>query len=120
MGDGGPIGGAHENVLMDVGAQAERTALAWQRTGFSAILVGALLVRHHVNHGVPPWSGLLLMVAAGLSVVVWVPMRYQRVLTTLRLEHSPVSRAMVPATAAVLALVIIATAADFAAELITH
>ena len=120
MGDGGPVGEGHENVLVDVGAQAERTSLAWQRTGFSAILVGALLIRHHVNHGAPPWPGLLLAVAAGLSIVVWVPMRYQRVLTSLRREHSPVSRAMVPATAALLALVIIATAADFAAELITR
>lgn len=112
--------GARGDALMDVGAQAERTALAWQRTGFSAILVGALLIRHHVNQGAPPWPGLLLIVTAGLAVLVWVPTRYRRVLTALRHEHSPVSRAMVPATAAVLALVIVATAADFAAELYGH
>ena len=120
MGDGGPVGEGHENVLVDVGAQAERTALAWQRTGFSAILVGALLIRHHVNQGAPPWPGLLLAVAAGLAVVVWVPMRYRRVLTALHHRHSPVSRVMVPATAALLAVVIVATAADIAAEFFAH
>lgn len=120
MADAGQSDPAPWGELMDVGAQAERTSLAWQRTGFSAILVGALLIRHHVNQGAPPWPGLLLAVAAGLAIVVWVPMRYRRVLSALRHGHSPVSRAMVPATAAVLALVIIATAADIAAELSAH
>ena len=32
-----------------------------------AILVGALLIRHHVNQGAPPWPGLLLIVTAGLG-----------------------------------------------------
>ena len=53
--------------LLDAGAQAERTALAWQRTGIGAVAVGALLVHGHVNqHVLPLWPGLLLATVAGL------------------------------------------------------
>lgn len=118
MADGKPTGpGMHERELMDAGAQAERTALAWQRTGFSAVLVGALLIRHHVTQGAPLWPGLLLTVAAGLAVLLWVPLRYRRVVTVVSCGRNPVSRTMVPATAAVLALVIVSAVVGFAAEL---
>jgi hypothetical protein len=51
----------------DSGLQPERTALAWQRTGLSAGIVGALLVRTGVI-----WGSLLGVVAAGCALAVVV------------------------------------------------
>ncbi len=82
--------------LMDVGAQAERTALAWQRTGIGMMAVGALLVRWNVEQHVPAWPGVLLTIVAGLAILVLVPHRYHRILQTVRAGHNPRSRGMVP------------------------
>lgn len=99
--------------LMDVGAQAERTALAWQRTGIGAMAVGVLLMRGHVHqHLLSPWPGLLLTVAAALAVLICVPQRYRRVLRTVRIQRTPLSRGLVPGTTLVLALVTIAIGID--------
>jgi uncharacterized membrane protein YidH (DUF202 family) len=99
--------------LMDVGAQAERTALAWQRTGIGAIAVGALLMREHLHqHLLPSWPGFLLVVVAGIGVVVLVPQRYRRVLGNVRAGHTPLSRMMVPGATLVLVLVTIGIGAE--------
>ena len=93
---------------MDVGTQAERTALAWQRTGIGAMAVGALLMRAHVHQNLlPPWPGLLLAVAGGVAILVLVPQRYRRVLLAVQAGHTPLSRAMVPCATLVLVLVTI-------------
>lgn len=99
-----------EDELLDVGAQAERTALAWQRTGLGAMAVGALLI--HANRGLPPhpWPGLLLMAAAGLAVLVLVPRRYRRILRTVRVGHTPLSGRMVPGSVLVLLVVVAGSA----------
>jgi uncharacterized membrane protein YidH (DUF202 family) len=97
-----------DTELMDVGAQAERTALAWQRTGIGAMAVGALLMRGHVHqHLLPPWPGLVLAVVGGVAVLVLVPQRYRRVLRAVQAGHTPLSRAMVPGATLVLVLVTI-------------
>jgi uncharacterized membrane protein YidH (DUF202 family) len=104
--------------LMDVGAQAERTALAWQRTAIGVMAVGALWVRWDIHEHLPVWPGILLTAVAGLAVVMLVPVRYSRVLRTVRAGHTPLSRATVPAAAAVLAVVILAVGAEVAIRVI--
>lgn len=89
--------------LLDVGAQAERTALAWQRTGIGAMAVGALLMHAHVHAQLlSPWPGSLLIVVAALAILILVPQRYRRVLATVRAGRSPLSRGMVPGATLVL------------------
>jgi len=93
---------------MDVGTQAERTALAWQRTGIGAIAVGTLLMCAHVHqHLLRLWPGLLLAVAGGVAILVLVPQRYRRVTRAVQAGHTPLSRAMVPGATLVLVLVTI-------------
>jgi uncharacterized membrane protein YidH (DUF202 family) len=105
--------------LMDVGAQAERTALAWQRTGIGAMAVGALLMRGHLNqHLLPAWPGLLLTVVAGLAVLVLVPQRYRRLWRTVQAGHTPLSRGMVPGATLLLVLVTIWIGVGVGAELL--
>jgi len=98
---------------IDVGTQAERTALAWQRTGIGAMAVGALLMRGHVHQNLlPPWPGLLLAVVGGVAILVLVPQRYRRVLRAVEAGHTPLSRAMVPGATLVLVLVTIGIGAE--------
>jgi uncharacterized membrane protein YidH (DUF202 family) len=97
-----------DDRLINAGAQAERTALAWQRTGIGVMAIGALLMHMSVNHHlVPSWPGLLLMAVAGFAVLVLVPQRYRRVLHTVRAGQSPVSRGMVPGATLLVVLVTI-------------
>ncbi len=105
--------------LLDVGAQAERTALAWQRTGFAAMAIGALLVHGHVEqHLLPQWPGLLLMSVAGLAVLVFGPLRYRRVLRTVGADQTPLSHFMVPGATLVTLLVTVGVAFGIGAELL--
>ena len=105
--------------LMDAGAQAERTALGWQRTGIGTMAIGALLVRWHVSqHVLPLWPGVLLIAIAGLGVLVLVPQRYRRVLRTIRAGDTPLSRGMVPGMTLLLVLVNIGIGAGIATQLL--
>ncbi len=107
-----------DDQLMDAGAQAERTSLAWQRTGFGAMAIGALLVRGYLNqHWLPPWPGLLLMAGAGLAVLILVPQRYRRVVALVRAGKNPVSRAMVPGATVLVVVVIVGIGTGIAVEL---
>ncbi|WP_293239774.1 DUF202 domain-containing protein [Mycolicibacterium sp.] len=95
--------------LLDVGAQAERTALAWQRTGIGAIAVGILLMRGHAHdHLFSLWPGLLLAVGAGLAISILVPQRYRRMLRTVQSGRTPLSRGMVPGATLVLVVATVA------------
>jgi uncharacterized membrane protein YidH (DUF202 family) len=79
--------------LADAGAQAERTALAWRRTGLTGIGVGALLV-----HAAPtPWSGALVLAAGAAAAAVVAPLRYSAIRRALQNGRTPVSRWSVPA-----------------------
>jgi len=100
--------------LMDVGAQAERTALAWQRTGIGMMAVGALLVRWDAIEHLPVWPGIVLTSLAGLAALLLVPRRYGRVLRTVRAGQTPLSGWLVPATTVFITLVILGVAVELA------
>lgn len=83
--------------LVDAGAQAERTALAWRRTGLAGLAVGALLV-----HAAPtPWAGALVLATGAAAAAVVAPLRYSAILRALRDDRTPVSPRLVPVAAAV-------------------
>ncbi len=95
------------NELWDPGAQAERTALAWQRTGLTAAVVGALLVHlSPAGHPLPPWPGLLVMAFGAVAAVLVAPLRYSAALRAVKAGRTPLST---PATAAAAAIVLVAT-----------
>lgn len=100
------------DALHDPGAQSERTALAWQRTGLSAAAVGLLAVHAHpAGHLLPPWPGLFLLAAGGVLAAVVAPVRYRHIERVVRAGGGPLSTASVPATAAL----VLATVAGIAA-----
>ncbi len=107
-----------DSQLMDIGAQAERTALAWQRTGIGMMATGALLVRWNVEQHVPAWPGFLLSVIAGLAILVLVPHRYHRILRTVRAGHTPVSRGMVPGAMLLVLVLAVGIGIGIGAELL--
>jgi uncharacterized membrane protein YidH (DUF202 family) len=81
-------------VSRDHGASAERTRLAWRRTGLSASAVGLLALRpaFRPDAGVAAW---LIAAAAMAAWAVLIALAYRRVrgLATLR---PPPSRRVVP------------------------
>ena len=94
--------------LFDVGAQAERTALAWQRTGIGLMAAGALVVRWTVTERFPPWPGVALVGFGAFASLLLVRQRYRRVLKMVRAEQTPLSRYLIPGTAAFMVAVILA------------
>lgn len=108
--------GASEELL-DVGTVAERTALSWQRTGIGIIATGALTVRWCVTEGFPLWPGVALaVIGVGASLII-VPRRYRRVLETVRVQQTPLSRYLIPATTAFVAVVVLVMGAGVGIEL---
>lgn len=89
-------------MLLDSGAQAERTALAWQRAGLGLLGVGAVLL--HINDAGPsPLAlvvGLLDVATGAVLAAVVAPLRYRRALLTLGGSGSPLARRSCIATAA--------------------
>lgn len=82
------------SVLLDPGAQAERTALAWQRTGLALVGVGAVLV-HVDGSGSSHLSlavGLLDIAAGAVLGAVVAPLRYKRTLLMVGEASSPLAR----------------------------
>lgn len=100
--------------LIDVGGQAERTALSWQRTEIGMMAVGALLMRWGVIEHLPVWPGILLTANAGLGVLILVPDRYRRVLRSVRIGRTPLSRGMVPSATLLMVLVILGVGVELA------
>ncbi|WP_300007512.1 DUF202 domain-containing protein [Pseudonocardia sp.] len=96
----------------DRGAQSERTALAWQRTGLSAAAVGLLAVHAHpAGHPVPPWPGLLLLATGGMLAAVVAPIRYLHVERATRAGNGPLSSAAVPGVALLVLTTVVGIAA---------
>lgn len=104
--------------LMDVGAQAERTALAWQRTGIGTMAAGGLAVRWSVTEHFPIWPGVLLVVLGAFASLILVRQRYRRVLKTVRAGQSPLSRFLVPGAALFMIAVVLSIGAGIVTELI--
>lgn len=98
--------------LLEGGAQAERTALAWQRTGFALLGAGAVLLHVGGEAGLLlPVVGLLDLVAgAGVGALV-APLRYRRTLDAVAGARSPVAhRSPLAVTACVVATGLVAGA----------
>lgn len=102
--------------LFDVGAQAERTALAWQRTALGLVAVAALTVRWSVTENFPVFPGIGLAVAGGLAGLVVVRQRYLRVLRTVETGHTPTSRYLIGATTVFMVAVVVGIAVGVAVE----
>jgi uncharacterized membrane protein YidH (DUF202 family) len=91
---------------LDPSTSAERTSLAWQRSGLGMTAVGALLIHDH--SGGHPGAQLLavlagcILIGAGILATVLVgPWRYRAILVRVRAEKSPRSRWVVLLAAAV-------------------
>ena len=93
-----------DDRVPDAGAQAERTALSWQRTGLGALAVGVLTIHADPAHS---WPGVLLMAVGAVCAAVLAPLRYQRVLRAVRAGSAPVSTLTIPTLSAVLVVVAI-------------
>lgn len=106
-----------DRQLLDVGAQAERTALAWQRTGVSAMAVGAFLLRWDFTDHLPSWPGIVLTASGSAAVVFFASNRYRGTLRAMRSGHSPLSRGMVPAATLSMVIVILGVGAELALRL---
>lgn len=103
--------------LLDGGAQAERTALAWQRTAFALLGVGAVLL--HVGGGgagrLSQVVGLLDIVVGAVVGAVVAPLRYRRTLRQVGSARSPLARCSNWAVTAC----VVATALAAAVDLVT-
>ena len=73
--------GDEEPRQLDPGAQAERTALAWQRTGFGLLAAGALFTHLPHENGFPVRMvcGVVLLIVGALVGTVVPPLRYRRI-----------------------------------------
>jgi uncharacterized membrane protein YidH (DUF202 family) len=88
-------------VSFDPGASAERTRLAWRRTGLSATVVGLLTARPAFH----PDAGVLAWLVAALGMAAWVVLiglAYRRSNALRRTPPQPARRA-VPAYALIAA-----------------
>jgi uncharacterized membrane protein YidH (DUF202 family) len=98
--------GQPEWTLPDLGAAAERTSLAWQRSGLGMIAVGALFVR--VHQGPRLLSVLLGCVLIGTGILATAlvgPWRYRTILAQVSAAQSPTSRWVMALAAVVICAV---------------
>lgn len=79
---------------LDAGEQAERTALAWRRTGLAAIATGAL----PACAGPVP-AGLPLITLGVLVEAVIAPLRYRLVVIAIAAKRSPCSQTLIAMSA---------------------
>lgn len=76
---------------MDDGLQPERTALAWERTSVSLMVVGALMTRYASSNELALFTiAGLGGVVVGAAVLVWAGFHYDELHQPLRAGDSPV------------------------------
>lgn len=103
-------------ALFDIGAQAERTSLAWQRTALGVVAVGALSIRWSVTENFPVFPGIALVVFGAIAGLFVVRQRYLRVLKTVTTGQNPLSRYIIGLTTVFMIVVIGAIAIGVAIE----
>lgn len=98
--------------VLDVVAAAERTALAWERTGFGLVGVGALLVHDARSRAAVSQValGVAVIVAGATTSVVVAPRRYRCIASEVRAGHTPLRRRSTRLLTAVVVLVAAASA----------
>lgn len=69
--------------------QQERTSLAWERTAFAGIVVGALMTRVGASVHVLLGGFGLLQVCASAGLLVWSGRHYEELHVQLRAGESP-------------------------------
>jgi uncharacterized membrane protein YidH (DUF202 family) len=89
-----------DHALLDLSTAAERTCLAWQRSGLGMVGVGALFIRGHVLLSV--LSGFVLVGTGVLTTALVGPWRYQAILARVRAQRSPSSRCVMLIAAVVI------------------
>ncbi len=103
--------------ILDPGAQAERTTLAWQRTGLALLGVGAVLL--HVDGAAAGrlvrTVGLLDLVAGAAIGSVVAPARYRQTVRLVVGARSPLARRSVWVVTACAMATALAVAIDLAA-----
>ena len=88
---------------LEVGAAAERTSFAWQRSGLGMAGVGALFIRGHPAPALlSVLTGCLLIGAGILATAVVGPWRYEAIVARVGAGRSPSGRWVVLLAAAVL------------------
>ena len=103
--------------LFEFGAQAERTALSWQRTALGVVAIGALIVRWSLIEDFPVWPGVLLVAFGGLAGLFLVRQRYLRVMQAVRADETPLSRYLVPGATLFITAAIATVSAGIGIEL---
>lgn len=111
--------------VRDPGLQPERTALAWSRTAFVALLLSALLLRGGIVHHEPglAWAGMALLISTG-AMYGWAGWRL-RMTTSAMTSAAPVTVTatwVMRATTLIIALVGLTLAASvlYHGRLIEH
>ncbi|SPJ32849.1 DUF202 domain-containing protein [Kushneria phyllosphaerae] len=110
----------------DPGLQPERTALAWSRTAFVALLLSAVLLRGGIVHHEPmlAWAGVVLLATTG-ALYAWAGWRLRMTVTRAMTSDTPVTLTAtwaMRATALIIALVGLGLAASVLhhGQLIAH
>lgn len=76
-------------AVFDPLVQHERTALAWERTAISGMVVGALMTRIGVSIHIALGAVGLAQVCASAALLIWAGKHYEDLHGTLRSGDSP-------------------------------
>lgn len=105
-----------ETRILDFIAAAERTALAWERTGFGVVAVGAVLLHESKGNTSPNqfMLGIIVLVLGAVTTVLVTPLRYRRVVADVRQHRTPL------AATAILVTMLLTATVSLASALLLH